>query len=118
PARTVAPCKDTVKPRLSGLELGKKAFRRSTVLDYRLSEAAKVTVHVEKRTRARTHKWHYVQLSGKLTDKATAGNNEVTIRRRFAGRKLAEGRYRLVLVAKDSAGNNSVVKRIGFSIKL
>lgn len=117
PSKTVAPCADTTKPRLSGLELDRAAFRRSTVLDYRLSEAAKVTVYVEKRTKARTHRWHYVRLSGKLTDNGTAGNNEITIRRTFAGRKLAAARYRLVIVAKDSAGNSSVVKRIRFRIK-
>jgi hypothetical protein len=42
---------------------------------------------------------------------------EITIKRRFAGRKLAPGTYRLELVAKDAAGNESVVKRIGFRIK-
>ena len=63
PQRQAAPCTDTVKPRLSGLELDRKAFRRSTVLDYRLTEAAKVTVHIEKRVR-RHRKWRYVELSG------------------------------------------------------
>jgi hypothetical protein len=31
-------------------------------------------------------------------------------------RKLGEGRYRLVLVARDKAGNVSATKRIGFRI--
>jgi hypothetical protein len=103
---------DFVKPRLAGLELDRKAFRRSTVLDYRLTEAAKVTIHVEKRKRGR-----WVELRGKLTDQGAIGNNEVTIRRRFGGRWLAPGGYRLELVAKDAAGNKSAVKRIGFRIK-
>jgi hypothetical protein len=112
PNKTAAPCNDTTKPRLSGLELDRTAFRRSTVLDYRLTEAAKVTIHVEKRKRGR-----WVQLHGKLTDQGTAGNNEITIRRRFAGHKLAAGRYRLELVAKDAAGNKSADKLIRFRIK-
>jgi hypothetical protein len=116
PQRHAAPCTDTVKPKLSALKLDNKAFRRSTVLDYRLTEAAKVTVHIEKRTRHH-HRWHYVELGGKLTDQGAAGTNQITIKRRFAGRKLAPGTYRLELVAKDAAGNKSVVKRIGFRIK-
>ena len=114
--RQAAPCADTVKPKLSTLKLDRKAFRRSTTLDYRLTEAANVTVHIEKRVR-RHHKWHYVELSGKVTDQGAAGANEITIRRQFAGHKLAPGSYRLELVAKDAAGNKSVVKRIGFRIK-
>ena len=114
--RQAAPCADTVKPKLSALKLDSKAFRRSTVLDYRLTEAAKVTVHIEKRTRHH-HRWHYVELSGKLTDQGAAGANELTLRRHFAGHKLAAGSYRLELVARDAAGNKSVAKRIVFSIK-
>jgi hypothetical protein len=106
----------TVKPKLSALKLDSKPFRRSKVLEYRLTEAAQVTVHIEKRTRVH-HRWRYLELSGKLTDQGVAGSNEITIKRRFAARKLAPGTYRLKLVAKDAAGNESVVKRIGFRIK-
>jgi hypothetical protein len=112
--RRAAPCTDRTKPRLSALALDSKEFRRSTVLDYRLSEAAKLTVHIEKRTRGR--KPHYVELRGKLTDQGVAGDNELRIKRRFAGHRLAAGGYRLELVAKDGSGNKSVVKRIGFRI--
>ena len=49
-----------------------------------------------------------------LTDQGTVGANDITIRRRFAGHKLAPGRYRLELVG---AGNKSVQKHIGFRIK-
>ena len=112
PDKTAAPCTDTTKPRLGGLELDRKAFRRSTVLEYRLTEAAKVTIRVEKRKRGR-----WVQLHGKLTDQGAVGNNQITIKRRFAGHKLAPGRYRLELLAKDAAGNKSAEKRVGFRIK-
>jgi hypothetical protein len=71
-----------------------------------------VTIHIEKRKRGR-----WVELHGKLTDKGTVGNNQITIRRRFAGHKLAPGPYRLELLAKDAAGNKSIEKRIGFRIK-
>ena len=112
PDKTAAPCTDTSKPRLSGLELDRTAFRRSTVLEYRLTEAAKVTIHLQKRKRGR-----WVELRGKLTDRGAVGNNQITIKRRFAGRKLAPGPYRLELIAKDAAGNKSAEKRIGFRIK-
>ena len=93
-------CTDTTKPRLRGVQL------RSGVLHYRLSEAAKVTVRIQ-----RAHKGHLRFLRGKLTDKGTRGANELTLRR-----KLGEGRYRLVLVARDKAGNVSAAMRIGFRI--
>jgi hypothetical protein len=112
PDKTAVPCTDTTKPRLSGLELDRSAFRRSTVLEYRLTEAAKVTIRLEKRKRGR-----WVQLRGKLTDQGAVGNNQITIKRRFAGHKLAPGRYRLELLAKDAAGNKSAEKRVGFRIK-
>jgi hypothetical protein len=115
PQRTAAPCVDTSKPKLRSLTLGKSKFSRSTVLHYRLSEAAKVTIHLEKRTHGR--KPHWVELHGKLTDQGTVGANRITIRRRFAGHKLAPGPYRLELVAADGAGNKSVQKHIGFRIK-
>jgi len=93
-------CTDTTKPRLRGLEL------RSGVLHYRLSEAARVTVRIQK-----AHQGHFRPLRGTLTDKGTRGANELRL-----GRKLGEGRYRLVLVARDKAGNASATKRIGFRI--
>ena len=45
------------------------------------------------------------------TDRGTRGVNELRLNRR-----LGEGRYRLVLVARDKAGNVSAAKRIGFRI--
>ena len=112
PDKTAAPCGDTTKPRLSGLELDRNRFRRSTVLEYRLTEAAKVTIRLEQRKRGR-----WVELRRKLTDQGTVGNNQITIKRRFAGRKLAPGPYRLELIAKDAAGNRSAEQRVGFRIK-
>lgn len=132
-ARTAAPCNDTAKPKLSGLKLKPWAFSRSTVLSYSLSEAAKLTLRVEQgvpgrkvrgkcvrpnaRNAAARPCTRFVKLSGKLTDTGTIGKNEVTIKRRFAGHKLAPGAYRLVLVARDTTGNVSVGKRVGFGVK-
>jgi hypothetical protein len=104
---------DHRKPKVSGIRLTKWAFAKKTTLVYSLSEPAKVTVRIQKQTR----KHRYVWLQGKLTDTGVAGANKLTIKRRFAGHKLAPGAYRLVVVAKDAAGNKSLVKRVGFGVK-
>jgi hypothetical protein len=110
--RSAGPCTDTSKPKLKSLKLDRSAFSRSTVLHYRLSETATVTAHLQKRKHG-----HWGDVRGKLTDQGAAGANELTLERRFAGRKLAPGRYRVELVAKDAASNKSVLVRIGFRIK-
>ena len=117
PSRTAAPCRDTSNPRLRGVKLESPAFRRSTVLDYRLSEAAKLTLRVQKAVRGRRGQTRFAWIGGQLTDAGAIGKNEIAIKRRFAGRRLAPGRYRLVIVARDAAGNKSAVKRIGFRIE-
>jgi hypothetical protein len=104
---------DRRKPKVSGIRLTKWAFAKKTTLVYSLTEPAKVTVRIQKQTR----KHRYVWLHGKLTDTGVAGENTLTIKRRFAGHKLAPGAYRLVVVAKDAAGNKSLVKRVGFGVK-
>jgi hypothetical protein len=104
---------DKRKPKVSGVRLTKWAFAKKTTLVYNLSEPAKVTVRIQKQTR----KHRYVWVHGKLTDNAVAGENKLTIKRRFAGHKLAPGAYRLVVTAKDAAGNKSLVKRVGFGVK-
>ena len=109
--RATAP--DTRKPKVSGVRLTKWAFAKKTTLVYSLSEPAKVTVRIQKQTR----KHRYVWVHGKVTDNAVAGENKLTIKRRFAGHKLAPGAYRLVVTAKDAAGNKSLVKRVGFGVK-
>jgi hypothetical protein len=103
---------DRSKPKVSGVRLTKWAFAKKTTLVYELSEPAKVTVRIQKQARKHRFAW----LHGKLTDKGVAGANKLTIKRRFAGHKLAPGAYRLVVTAKDTAGNKSVVKRVGFGV--
>jgi len=131
PPPTVTP--DTTKPRLTGLSLAKKAFKRSTKLTYGLSERATLTVRVERvkkgrrvagkcrkqaaANRARKACKRFVKLPGRIQKTADAGVNKVKIPARIGGRKLKPGRYRLVAQARDAAGNRSTVKRIGFRIK-
>jgi hypothetical protein len=47
----------------------------------------------------------YVALHGARTVRARAGTFAFTLTRRFAGRTLRPGRYRLAITALDAAGN-------------
>lgn len=127
------PALDTTAPRLSGLALARKAFKRSTKLTYGLSERATLTVRVERRTQGRrvggkcrrqtaanrTRKAckRFAKLPGRIEKTAGAGVNRVKIPAKIGGRELKPGRYRLVARARDAAGNQSTVKRIGFRVK-
>jgi hypothetical protein len=104
---------DTSAPRLSRLSLAPAAFRSSSKLGYSLSEAAKVSIRIERRTK----NGRFARLRGALSDSGEAGKNTKSIKRRLAGRRLAAGRYRLVIKATDDAGNISSAQRIGFRIK-
>lgn len=117
---------DTTAPRLSGLAIG------SGLLTYRLSEAASLTLKVQRvkkgrkvrgkcrrqtaANRARKACKRYRKV-GTVRTQGTAGLNEVKLPKRIGGRKLAKGRYRLLITAKDAAGNVSATKRIGYRIK-
>jgi hypothetical protein len=123
---------DTTKPRLSGLRLSKKAFKKSSKLTYGLSERATVTVRVErvkkgrrvggkcrKQTAANAGRRackRYVKLPGRIQKTTSAGIGRLTVKSKIGGRKLAPGRYRLVARARDGAGNQSAVKRLAFRI--
>jgi hypothetical protein len=119
-----APCTVPVqKPELSGLSVSTTATgaRRLT---YRLSEAAKVTVKLQRaakgrkvrgkcrkqnaanKSRKRCTRWIGVRT---LQRNGVDGLNELTVKPRKAGR------YRLVVTARNSAGTTT--KRIGFRVK-
>jgi hypothetical protein len=49
-----------------------------------------------------------------FTAPAQAGANSVLYRARHGGRRLRPGRYRLVLRARDAAGNTSPARRAAF----
>jgi hypothetical protein len=88
---------DRTKPRLSRVKLS------GGVLTYRLSERAKVTLRIKKGGRT----------AKKVTANGKAGKNRIAV----PSRKLAGGRYKLVLGARDAAGNSSDVKRLGLRVQ-
>jgi hypothetical protein len=82
-----------------------------TELRYKLSEAATVRFRVQRLTSGR-----YVRLRGGFTHAGKAGANRFKFTGRLGARKLKPGRYRLVQVAVDAAGNRSATKRVRFRI--
>jgi len=53
---------------------------------------------------------------GSIRQAVTPGTNTIVFNGRIAGRRLRPGRYRALLVIKDSAGNLSRVERIRFRV--
>lgn len=95
---------------------------------YALSEAARVALTIRrasagrkvgkrckkptKANRARRKCTRFVKVKG-FSQTAVAGANQATI----PGKKLRPGKYRVVLVATDAAGNKSAPKRVSFRVK-
>lgn len=136
---------DTTRPSLTALALAPGSFRAAASgsplaaaapigarIFFNLSETATVTFSVEKgvtgrrvggrcvrRTRAnrtRPKCVRYVLLAGSFRTTGGAGLNGVRFTGRLRGRKLAVGQYKLVAVARDSAGNRSVTRKRNFRI--
>jgi hypothetical protein len=57
-----------------------------------------------------------VRLRGRIVRQLTSGTSRLRYRGRLAGRRLRPGRYRLLVQARDAAGNRSTVRRAGFRI--
>jgi hypothetical protein len=96
-------------PELGRLVLTRAVLRRGgprVLMRFSLSEPAVVTLKFE---RARRGRW--LALRGSLRHAGTAGVNRLRLSGRLRGRRLPAGRYRLTAVARDAAGNASVVRR-------
>ncbi len=133
--RGIAPARDRRRPSLTGVRLSAGTFRVGkrltalkaqaapppphhgakakaapvgTVLRYRLSEAATVTVDVlpSKGTRFLT----------RLTRRAKAGARSLAFSGRVKGRTLKPGSYRLLVRATDAAGNRSAARTVRFRV--
>jgi Tol biopolymer transport system component len=103
--------RDTTAPSVSGVKLSRKRFRRGTkagisptpigtTISFRLSEAARTTLTFKRMKSGKR--------AGSLSVSGKAGLNHVRFRGRLRRtRFLAPGRYKLVLSAKDAAGNRS-----------
>lgn len=118
---------DTVAPTLSHVRLTRKRFRvgakptalrarigRGTALSLRVSEAARLTVTVERRRVV--HHRRVFRRAGTLVRSLKAGPARIAFSGRLGHRRLAAGRYRLTLVARDAAGNVSRRSTLAFTV--
>jgi hypothetical protein len=117
-----------------GGSISRKKAPIGSKVRYRLSEAGTARFTIERASKGR-RKGHscvrptkknrkakrcarYVRLKGSLSRASTAGLNSFRFSGRLRGKKLPPGRYRLVLVATDTAKNKSKPKRAKFQIVL
>ncbi len=109
---------DRTAPSLTRARLSRKRFRvsrRGTVISFRLSEAARVSVRIERRLRNRRGRRRYKR-AGTFTRRARAGANRTRFSGRIGRRKLKPGSYRLTLTPTDAAGNRGKPRRLSFGI--
>jgi Ca2+-binding RTX toxin-like protein len=111
---------------------GSIASAAGTRVTYQLSEPATALFRVQRarpgrrvggrcvaptranRNRKRCTRW--VRVRGSFSQAGQAGSNTFRFTGRVGGRRLRLGRYRLVLVATDGAGNKSAAARAPFRI--
>jgi hypothetical protein len=131
------PSVDRFAPSLTGARLSRRRFRagRASMLSYRLSEAAKVTIRVERKLRGRRvrrngrtrcvkqtrgnvrrRRCARYKRTGSFTRNSTAGATRIKFSGRIGGRKLRPGSYRLTLIPIDAAGNRGAPRRVSFRI--
>jgi sugar lactone lactonase YvrE len=99
---------DAVAPAVSRVRLSSKAVKsgRATRLVFRLSEKAKVTVRITRRSGRRTI------TARRIVGPRAAGARSV----RISTAHLKRGRYRILLTATDSAGNTSRAARVSLRV--
>jgi secreted trypsin-like serine protease len=111
----VVPSPDRTPPQLASLALSRTRVRTSATLSFRLSEAAVVTITVQRGHTVRRHTT-WTSLRPSLIAKGKVGANRVTFKPRVAGRVLAAGAYRVSVQAADVAGNRSAAKTVAFTV--
>ena len=104
---------------------------RGTKVSYTLSEAGTATFTVKQALPGRKKKSKCVKPTrknrkakkctrlvtiGSFTRPSTKGRNSFTFTGRIRGKGLKPGSYRLVLVAKDAAGNKSKAQTVTFKV--
>ncbi len=128
---------DRTAPKLTSVRLSHTRFRikrNATTLSLRVSEAATLTITVQRErdgkrggtTRKPTchavarrltrHACLALTTDGTITRNLKAGSVKIAFDGRVGGRKLAVGTHRLVLVARDAAGNASKPVTVRFTV--
>ncbi|HEX6651102.1 MAG TPA: choice-of-anchor Q domain-containing protein [Thermoleophilaceae bacterium] len=87
--------------------------KRGTTFRYTLSEAARVTITIERRVRGRRSRYRRV---GRLRARKRAGRQSTHFSGRLRRRALRAGRYRARIVAVDSLKARSKERRLRFRV--
>jgi subtilisin-like proprotein convertase family protein len=114
------PAGDKTAPTIGGVKLSPARFavtrgkarnaRRGTTISYSLSEAANVSLQVERRVGRRWVKATTLAQAGR------AGSNRKAFSGKVGRKALQRGKYRLVVTAVDAAGNRATAKPRPFQI--
>jgi hypothetical protein len=112
------PPADTQRPVASLLAVSPAAFRARPAgaarrragarISYALDEAATVTFTVKRIVRrviGHRKRTRYIPVRGSFTDAGEVGGNRIRFSGRLAGKRLRAGRYRLIALPVDAAGN-------------
>jgi hypothetical protein len=105
---------DTTAPALSSFASTRKSFTKRTRFRFRLSEAARVRITIQRVTGSGSHRRY--RAVARVTRTGAAGANSTAFSRKVGRRLLHAGRYRAVARATDAAGNRSAPRRAAFRI--
>ena len=131
------PTTDTTAPVISGARVTPRSWavkdggraetpvasrvKQGTSFRYTLSEAARVTIRIERRKRSagnkKKKKAKFTRV-GAFAESGAAGANRNPFSGRIGKKRLRPGRYRATLVATDAAGNASAPRRVAFKVIL
>ena len=120
---------DTAAPTIASAAVSPAGTLAKSVVTYGLTEPARVTFTLQKARRtprcgkasrrrsaaSRRCKVRYGK-SRKVTRKGRKGKNRVALSM-LGGKRLAAGRYRLLIVATDRAGNSSRARAVTFQLR-
>lgn len=98
------------EPTLQSFRISPRRFRRSALVSYVLNQPANVRLTVRQARGAK-------RFRGSLTRRSTPGANRLRVRRRFAGRRLSRGLYRLTATATNAGGQRSPTVRRYFRVR-
>ena len=126
---------DVVAPAITALAVAPATFRaaKGATILYTVSEQSALVFRVERRVAGRKSKGRcvkprkrnrghrrckrFVRLKGSFSHAGPEGANAFRFDGKLNGKRLRPGRYRIVAVANDAAGNKGKPKRASFTIK-
>jgi hypothetical protein len=104
---------DRQSPLVSGFRATPSVFVHRTRFRYTLSEAAQVSLRIQRALAGRHGHYRTVRT---LKRTGIKGLNRIKFARRTGKRSLRPGRYRAVIAATDAAGNRSTLRRTSFRV--